>query len=658
MRALAVLSVVLFHIDPLLLPGGFVGVDVFFVISGFVVAHSVYEARHSSLSSYFLGFYRRRLARILPALFAYVIVVAILGAIVIPISEASKHIEITGAASLFGVSNVVLLLRAGDYFATSSEYNSFTHTWSLAVEEQYYLLFPFISYILIVSRTVGARLRATTLLLVHLACIASLIAAAWLTTEWQAFAFYMLPTRFWELGLGLLLRVHIDRRPAVAGRGWGIVGIAGLVSLLASFWWTPVTGFPFPGAIWACASTAIVIAGCWMAPAGPVSRLLSRQPFSFFGDISYSLYLWHWGVLVLMRWTIGVETADRQLLAAAAMMVLAYASYRLVEPLRHDRRVMTWPTLPFFAAFALGGVAIAGVCIQVRAHRSDFAMTASSDAGIWSPYVWPADAPGACPVAAPTTPFAGGERTRFIPGCPRAGGHRLIVMGDSHAGAYRRMMHMVASAQARPITLYTMGGCRLLDTDRRDLVPGCAAFRAAFLRDLLANARAGDILFVPGLYTPRYRDDWGVAVPPATLSQSAHAPLPADAARSLAVLRTIAARGVRVILEAPKPTIPTALFRCADWFNRANGYCARGWEVPRREIERRRAVPLTQIEHYAAAVPHASVWDPLPILCEPRLCRGYRDGKPLYFDTDHLSGYGNELLFDAFAGALRTGESA
>lgn len=340
LRALAVLSVVLFHLDSALLPGGFVGVDVFFVISGFVVAHSVFADRHASLTSYFLAFYRRRFTRILPALFAYVIIVAILGAIFIPVSEASKHIEITGAASLFGGSNVVLLLRAGDYFATSSEYNSFTHTWSLAVEEQYYLLFPFISYVLIVSRTVGARTRAATLVALHLACLASLVAAAWLTIQWQAFAFYMLPTRFWELGIGLLLRLHLEGRPAAGGRGWLIAGSIGLGSLLASFWWTPVAGFPFPGALWACGSTALVIAACWMAPTGAAGRLLSRQSFTLFGNISYSLYLWHWGVLVLMRWTIGVEAAGRQVIAAVLMMVLALASYRLVEPLRHNRRVM------------------------------------------------------------------------------------------------------------------------------------------------------------------------------------------------------------------------------------------------------------------------------------------------------------------------------
>lgn len=115
----------------------------------------------------------------------------------------------------------------------------------------------------------------------------------------------------------------------------------------------------------------------------------------------------------------------------------------------------------------------------------------------------------------------------------------------------------------------------------------------------------------------------------ATLRRSAAAPLPANAARSLAALRAIADRGVRIILEAPKPTIPTALFRCADWFNRANGYCARGWEVPRGEVERRRAVPLRQIGRYAAKVPGVAIWDPLPILCEAQLCRGYRDGKPL-----------------------------
>jgi peptidoglycan/LPS O-acetylase OafA/YrhL len=260
LRALAVLSVVLFHVNPAWLPGGFVGVDVFFVISGFVVAHSVSDVRAQSFREYFFWFYRRRFLRILPAIYLYVLVVAALGILFLPTSDVTKFVEVTGIASLFGASNFALLWKAGDYFATSSEYNTFTHTWSLAVEEQYYFLFPFFSYWMIVKPSTKPQLTKLFYVGACLICLLSLASAWYFTHHWREFAFFMLPTRLWELGIGFLLRyqgLRLVRDVTAAGRNAAVAALSALAlgALLASLVVTPAGAFPWPGALLPCFAT-------------------------------------------------------------------------------------------------------------------------------------------------------------------------------------------------------------------------------------------------------------------------------------------------------------------------------------------------------------------------------------------------------------------
>ncbi len=402
----------------------------------------------------------------------------------------------------------------------------------------------------------------------------------------------------------------------------------------------------------------MMIASFWMAPVGVASRTLQKSVPTFLGNISYSLYLWHWGVIVFMKWTVGIDTIDRQLIAIVAIAGLAYGSYRFVEPFRYDKRVALWRPSRFFALCCASVLCVAALCMQLRAYKADLTITASADADIWSPYALRTNQALKCRVANPTVTFANGEHTRFLPDCVSADARHLFVVGDSHAGAYARMLHMVSGTLQRPVTLFTMGGCRLLDVDRRVLVPGCATFRREFVSALLATAVAGDTLFLPGLNTPRYRDAWGSSEDPLVIARYSRAALQVDALESSRILQKIHARGINIMFEAPKPVMPTALFRCADWFNRVNSYCAQGWSVSRDEIVQRRQATLAMITRYAQHIPGATIWDPLALLCESARCKGFRDAKPLYLDTDHLSGYGNEVLFPSFVQALATQEHA
>jgi len=644
LRALAVLAVVVFHLDAGWLPGGFVGVDVFFVISGFVVARSVAGVRAGTFGAYCAGFYRRRFLRILPALYVYVLVVALAGVLLLPTAEVTRFVELTGAAAVFGVSNVALLWKAGDYFATASAYNSFTQTWSLAVEEQYYLLFPSVSWWWLRGRARGWVIGA-----VGVACGVSLASAWWFTVHWRAFAFFLLPARLWELGIGVLLRWLGERLVLRGGAWWSGVALA---ALLLSFVVTREDAFPWPGALLPCLATLVLLAVLWRGGGGWLGRVLGVGVLRWVGAISYSLYLWHWGVVVLMRWTVGLDTLALKAVAAGLMFALAAASYRWVEtPVRGERRLMALRAPVFFAGFAGLAVMVAAACVGLLYAKPWIGLAASNEAAVWNPAFVPAA--GACAVARSSADFGSGWRIAYRPACGQAGARRLFVVGDSHAGAYALLLHDVAAARGMPVDLYTAGGCRVIDIDDAVLPPGCAAFRARALAEVRAAARPGDVVFLAALYTPLYRTLWDGAVP----RDAGGAPLdPVRIAESEARVRALLALGVTVIVEAPKPVMPTALFRCADWFNRGSGYCRPGWHVPRpeaeAEAEARRERALAALVAIGRDLPAVRLWDALPVLCGARFCDGYRDGRPLYYDAHHLSASGNRLLVPGFLGVL------
>jgi peptidoglycan/LPS O-acetylase OafA/YrhL len=648
LRAFAVISVLLYHLEPRWLPGGFVGVDVFFVISGFVVAHSVYGSNQARFTKYFMWFYRRRLIRIMPALLAFVLIIGLANMLLLPASPATKLIDATGISAIVGASNFLLLWREGGYFSPATEFNPFTHTWSLAVEEQYYLLFPFLSYFLIVHRFDRPVANKVAISLTWLLCVASLVAAWLLTIQWRDFAFYMMPTRFWELGIGLLLRVHLQDWSERAHLNGGstmlsIVSVAAIVALTAGFWITPADVFPFPGALLPCAATAMLIVTVWLFRGSLADRFLSSVSLRFLGKISYSLYLWHWGVIVIMRWTTGLETLLLKIVGLVLTFALAVASYYLIEQrFRQSALVQSATTKRFFTGFAAFGALSGLTAIALILLRPVAGLSATNDRAIWDPYFVPRSAAANCAVERQTASMMGGNKIVFTPSCQKLNAPRVFIVGDSHAGSYARMaLHLAAEAHTR-VTILTRGGCPLLDGAHIEPRPECDGFRAAALDSMLHNSRRGDILLVTGLYTPRYRDEWGEPDPGPGPGSPVTPQLGATRAiYALAPYRTL---GLRIILEAPKPTLPTAIFRCADAYTRINPYCNQKIDVPAAEQQLRRSKAKYMLELTAAAIPGAKIWDPFPVLCPGTICRGYRGENPLYFDTDHLTGHANTLL--------------
>ncbi|WP_326520612.1 SGNH hydrolase domain-containing protein [Xanthomonas sp. 3058] len=177
------------------------------------------------------------------------------------------------------------------------------------------------------------------------------------------------------------------------------------------------------------------------------------------------------------------------------------------------------------------------------------------------------------------------------------------------------------------------------------------------LEDVAARARPGDVLFLPGLRVPRLAEQdvvfdlhRNIAI---LQSEQAQHERDAMVAGTIALLTPVQARGVLIVLEAPKPVLMAPPYRCSDWFNRGNAICANGMQIERKTMEDYRAPALDGLQRIAAGLQGASIWDPLPLLCDAQLCAPTQQGRPLFFDADHLSGYGNRVLLPGFTVHLR-----
>jgi peptidoglycan/LPS O-acetylase OafA/YrhL len=322
LRAVAVISVVIYHFWPALAPGGYLGVDIFFVISGYVITASLSRDATSSLKLFLLNFYNRRIKRLMPALWLCVLV----GGVIVVVFDATPKFSLrTGVAALFGVSNIYLQIQAADYFEQSAELNAFTQTWSLGVEEQYYVVFPVVFFL--AARSGDALLRRVMIAL----SVLSLFVFIWLQMSKPMQAFYMMPARFWELGAGALVHLYADEwRKRLAGAR-EVASATMILALGAVVFFAAEARLA--ATIIAVGATAILIGS--VDRSRYVKGALDLSFMNYLGRASYSIYLWHWIVLVAFRLTLGVNAYTFVPMIALTMGV-AHLSYFYVEkPLRY-----------------------------------------------------------------------------------------------------------------------------------------------------------------------------------------------------------------------------------------------------------------------------------------------------------------------------------
>lgn len=381
LRAFAILAVVIFHAFPALLPGGFVGVDVFFVISGYLISSIIFKNLQSGTFSFY-DFYRRRIRRIFPALLLVLAATFLFGWITLLATEfqqLNKHI----AAGLGFIQNIILFQESG-YFDVSSELKPLTHLWSLGVEEQFYLVFPIIALLI-------WRWRLNTLTIIALMLLASLYANIVEVSTNTSAAFFLPQYRFWELLCGSVIAYIAMTRKLhhLSSTVSHPASVFGFALLIASVLFIN-ENLQFPG-YWAIppvlGSMLIIAAG----PGAVINRYILTHRFAvWIGLISYPLYLWHWPLLTFAR-IIESETPSPQIriMLVLASIVLAWATYRFVEK---PFRAKSNPKMVFYSlivtAFAFASVAILTIVNDGfpfrQKDREQFAQSFANTAPEWN----------------------------------------------------------------------------------------------------------------------------------------------------------------------------------------------------------------------------------------------------------------------------------
>ncbi|QIM19317.1 acyltransferase [Leucobacter coleopterorum] len=493
LRAVAVGVVLLFHANAPFLPGGFVGVDVFFVISGYLITGILLREATATGRIRLASFYAKRARRILPAATIVLVATGILTVLFLPqIRWQDIGIEIAAAAVY--VVNWVLAANT-DYLNADVAASPLQHFWTLAVEEQFYIVWPLIILLLLLfvrrlrneqTRNTATQwsLRAGVLILL----IPSLLWSVTYTASDPAPAYFATTTRLWELAIGALVAVfavQLERIPTLPGLIVGWVGIGGIAS--ASIFYTAAT--PFPGAaalLPTLGAAAVIVGGMNGRSTRGVGVLLSIRPMRWVGDISYSLYLWHWPLVVVATYMLGEELRFRHgIIVVILSFVPAWLSYRLIEnPFRNWSRLKERVSASLFAGAGLmlvsvlvgAGVFVAPVTRQgggVDPSTALGAMALVDDPGAGEPVD---SVPGGFTPSAIEarddnsviyeTGCHADQGFTQNPGCTLGdenGDTTVALVGDSHAANWAPAMTPLAEKHGWRLRVFTKSACPFAD---------------------------------------------------------------------------------------------------------------------------------------------------------------------------------------------------
>ncbi len=671
LRAIAVISVLIYHLNSAWLPGGFVGVDIFFVISGFVVTSSLAFSEANSFYAFISEFYARRLARILPVLVFVLVVSAVAATLFIPSAWLSQFSDSTALHAFWGLSNWVMQNNLDTYFAPRAELNPYTHTWSLGVEEQFYVIAPLLVYLWVRAvRCNGNKGQKRAVLTLILITILSLVGCIIASKTHPNVAFYSIGCRLWELAFGALLFLTTNQSSDMNGRQpkknvlHHVYPWLGLGFNLIALFFAKSSHFPWPWAVLPAVGTLLLIGSAKTRPKeNIVGRVLSLKPMVWIGKRSYSLYLWHWPVYVLLRWTVGLNTATLYIVAIFITFTLSSFSFRWIEqPFRHNPWIELRPKLFRIAGFLL--LPIIGFLFAKFIFKNK--QTYSLSCVMRNKVDWYSEMSMPYPnigkryykVKIETHKIAGGIEVRYVPVEPRIRlpNKKMYVMGDSHAAAFSPMYEQLCAEQGITVSLFTFPGCSYINLkypmEAKTSSASCIEFSNTIKNIAVTTSNPDDIVLLPSLRMARYSDQetyFNIT----DMHEHMYNP-GAQKLREAAFedakqwLQPFSDKQMKVIFVAPTPVFKAPTFRCADWFNQNNPICVGQNQQSRAELESLRKPIIDNMNSLAKLLPNISVWDAFPILCPNEICRSIEGDKPLFFDSDHISAYGNSIIYPDF----------
>ena len=629
LRSLAIVPVVLCHAGADYFSGGFVGVDIFFVISGFLIT-SIIRDEIAKRTFTIAGFYERRCRRILPALIVVILASLLIGYFV-ALPDQYVDLASSAVAALLFASNGFFWFKTG-YFAPVAEWMPLLNTWSLAVEEQYYIVFPLF---MILVRRWPVR---SQLIIIGVAFLSSLLLSVYGVYYKPSAAFYLTPFRAWELLVGVLVAYAPSLR---VPRRWlrELVALGGLSMLL----W-PIAAYdhrtPFPGvaALLPCVGTAILLI---TGKTGPslVKSVLENRVLVFTGLISYSLYLWHWPLLVFMRLRFGLTTLTPELTALTVLLSLiaAIVSWRFIErPFRRKqafdrRRIFQYSGVSVFGVLLVAAFIRFSDGVPTRVLPEAFAYEQAAQD------VDPMRALCRGEVNEPRCHFGGDDDTPLT----------FALWGDSHAAALRPALEEAMKSQSQRGTLMWASGCPpLLGATKVDSSDSeqCRSFRERAMEFLVGPDNAVDTVFLSARWLAA-----ATGVLPEVGGSFVHL-IQDDSSESLS-----SEENGRVFERSLRRTVER--LRAAEkHVVLLGGVPEVGWDVPtvlalsaqhevalpqltsrsQAEEEQRRVDRLFRQLARRTGVSFVPIWD---LMC-PERCLITHNDRALYSDDDHLSLYG------------------
>lgn len=630
-RAIAVLAVVLYHARIPGFPGGFVGVDVFFVISGYLITGLLLRELELTGDISIRRFVERRVRRLAPALFVVLLVCLIAAtAWMSPLGGEQQGLAKSAIATVLLSANLYFWRHTGSYFDSPADSFPLLHTWTLAVEEQFYLAWPWLMLAAGVwaQRASRAPAQGVLRLLVGITVL-SAAACAVLTPRLPNETFFLTPFRAWEFSVGglVLLLLRWQKLPSWVAGTTAWLGLAAVLASVAYF--GDDMASPFPGWVaWLpVLGSAALIFGTEAHPGGWTARMLSVRPMVGLGLISYSLYLWHWPVLTMTPMAAIDEghIVDNLLLCLVAV-VLAVLTYRYVEqPIRSQQSgLMSSPRRTFRAGLGM----VAGLLVL------------SLGLGAWAKTVWPR-IPGNAELASRFGVATGvdwtcdADRKLKAPdgsdgGClvgDKAAPVTVVLWGDSHAGHLKPALKALAASRGQAAVLRYMPSCppalEFASTLPTREAKDCEEFNRRVVADITASRTIDTVVL-----SARWAEYAGQRDGERRLLESIN--------RTVAELEK---RDVRVIILAPgvefKGRVRSCLVRRTS--------CT----LERAEAQERRLAGMVVVNGVVAAFPRTVLVDPFDAFCATGYCQIRRGQIPMFKDSHHLSVEGAQQLAPA-----------
>ena len=627
LRAIAILLVVAAHARVTWLAGGFVGVDIFFVLSGFLITGLLVREVTESGRIDFASFYIRRLRRLMPALLLMLLVVSVFASRVLAPNEAVGQADAAAMAAVW-LSNLYFAFGKLDYFSAGADANLFLHTWSLGVEEQFYLVWPALllgAWVLLRSFGI-AFARSWKAILLAVAC-ASLIASLVLTPRAPALAFYMMPMRAWEFALGGLLwalppsgTVAFPSERLRSALGWlGLICIGG-----AALWFNGAEPYPGWRAIVPALGAALVIHAGMGGQDGAPAALLALRPMQWLGRISYAWYLWHWPVLLLGRAMFGQDSVWLTATEVAISLMLAWLSYRCVEwPLREKAWWLTHRRAAILGSLA---VMILANIVAVRWHNH------ASDALAQPNLLRYAKAHTDAPViyGMGCDDWYRSDRVNICSFGPADAQHTVVLMGDSIAGQW---FPAVATAFYRPgwrVLVLTKSSCPMVDESFFYARIGreyseCDRWRSASLTQI-AEIKPDIILFGTIATNGFSESQW--------IEGTAR------------VLGKVSGSAGRIFILRGTPSLPFDGPDCLATHGGNAGSCSAPYKSERADLV------FKWLTVAASRFGNASVLDFNELVCPGSVCHASLNDRIVFRDSQHLTASYAESLGDQVAARL------